>query len=113
MNKQKKTDTIDLAKMNTLLSNQRTYFSYIRSAFALLAIAIASNNYFILLCGILILVKGGYQYDRVKYDIINGKIIFSNILNMNDILFVLLIGYLYYWYYSKDINIFKILKKKY
>jgi uncharacterized membrane protein YidH (DUF202 family) len=112
MDKQKKIDSIDLSKMNTLLSNQRTYLSYIRTGLSIIGFATVSNNYFLFICGCVILLKGVYQYYNIRNDLTNNEIRFTSLVNLYDISILLIIMSIFYWFYYKDIDIFTILKKK-
>jgi uncharacterized membrane protein YidH (DUF202 family) len=95
-------DQITLAKMNTLLSNQRTYFSYVRTGLSIIAFAIAAHNYFLLLCGGIILIKGVYQYYKINANLLNDDIRISSFVNLYDVSAIIVFGCIFAWFYYKD-----------
>jgi uncharacterized membrane protein YidH (DUF202 family) len=104
MIKQKQIDPIDSSKMNTLLSNQRTYLSYVRTGLSIIGFAIATHNYFLFFSGGVILSKGVYQYYHINVNLMNDEILFSSLINLYDISGIIAIGCIFYWFFYKDIK---------
>jgi hypothetical protein len=112
MNKQKKIDPIDSSKMNTLLSNQRTYLSYIRTGLSIVAFAIATHNYFLFSTGFVILLKGAYQYYYINVNLMNDEVSFSSLTKLYDISGVIALGCIFYWFFYENNKTYTIFKKK-
>ena len=67
-----------LAQMRTLLANQRTYLAYIRTGFAVTALAVKTKSNVVILIGMFLIVVGLYQYYTTATTIERGEIIFPN-----------------------------------
>ena len=68
----------EFAKKRTLLANQRTYLSYIRTGFTIAAIAGQFNYIWIVMFGVIMIITSSYQYYKLTTDIINNDIIINN-----------------------------------
>ena len=93
----KKIDSNRLAVLRTLLANQRTYLAFIRTGFAVTALAVKTKSNIVLLIRLLLIIVGIYQYYITATGIENGDFIIPNkevplIFTMAGILAVY-----YYW----------------
>ena len=95
--KKEKTNPTTLAQMNTLLSNQRTYLSYLRTGFAALAFSITIRNFTVLFVGVLLILVGVFQYYTIAREIEKDIVIFPNKELPLFITFIGLFGIYYYW----------------
>ena len=89
----------NLAEMRTLLANQRTYLAYMRTGFAVTALAINMKSDILIVLGMSIIFIGLYQYYSVSKSVREKKIEY----NSRDINIVLaLVGVLavFYYYYK-------------
>ena len=67
-----------LSQMRTVLSNQRTYLSYIRTGFAIVAVAVKTKSNIIAIVGALLIAIGVYQYYMIATQLEQDKIILPN-----------------------------------
>ncbi len=67
-----------LAQMRTLLANQRTYLAYIRTGFAVTALAIKTKSNIVIAIGMLLIGVGLYQYYTTASNIEKGTMVFPN-----------------------------------
>lgn len=58
-----------LSMVRTALANQRTYLSYIRTAFVVFAAAVALRSVVVASVGMILLVICVYQYYKIAYEI--------------------------------------------
>ena len=95
--KNKKLDTNSLAKLRTLLANERTYLSYIRTGFATTLLAVTIKNDIVIIIGTILILFGLYQYYTIATNLENNEIIYPNknipiIFSISGIMIVY-----YYW----------------
>ena len=64
-----------LAQMRTLLANQRTYLAYIRTGFAVTALAIKTKSNIVIAIGMLLIGVGLYQYYTTASNIEKGTMV--------------------------------------
>jgi len=69
---------LELAKKRTLLANQRTYLSYMRTGFTIAAIAGKFNYIWVVMYGVTMIITSSYQYYKLTSDIINNDITIKN-----------------------------------
>lgn len=74
----KKIDSNSLAVMRTLLANQRTYLAFIRTGFAVTALAVKTKSNLVILIGMILIAVGIYQYYTTANSIENGELIMPN-----------------------------------
>lgn len=71
----------DLAYIRTQLANNRTYLSYVRTGFAIAAIAGFYKKFYFILYGLIIIIGSTIQYAYIEYHLKNRSDInnFENI----------------------------------
>ena len=71
-------NTTALAQLRTLYANQRTYLSYLRTGFAITAVAITFKSDVVILTGLILIIFGIYQYYTTALSVERGDVIFPN-----------------------------------
>ena len=101
MDKNKKMLNVQLAQIRTLLSNQRTHLSYIRTGIVISMVAIKLKSNLIIALGMLIINFGVYQYYTTAKTVENGEIVYPNKeIPLSFTIIGLLLLY-YYWHTQK------------
>jgi len=96
-----KLNNIKLAQLRTILSNQRTFLSYIRTGFAVSIVALKINSQVIISIGALLICYGVYQYYEIAKDIEKDEVVFPNKeIPLTFTVAGLMLLY-YYWYDKK------------
>ena len=87
----------ELSQIRTLYSNQRTYLAYLRTGFAITALAVSQKSDIIIFCGITLILFGVYQYYDMAKKIEKGIIKYPN--KEIPLVFVIsgLMAVYYYW----------------
>jgi uncharacterized membrane protein YidH (DUF202 family) len=78
MTKKQEFNNNTLAQMRTLLANQRTYLAYIRTGFAVTALAVKTKSKIVIVIGMFLIVVGLYQYYTTATTIEKGEMVFPN-----------------------------------
>jgi uncharacterized membrane protein YidH (DUF202 family) len=78
MAKKKEFNSNTLAQMRTLLANQRTHLAYIRTGFAVTALAVKTKSNIVILIGMFLIAVGLYQYYTLATIIENEEMVFPN-----------------------------------
>ena len=93
-----------LAKMRTVLANERKHLAYMSAGFATLGVAVKTNNIIIANIGLFIIIMGLYNYYTIAQAIHKNEEKYSN--KEIPLVFtsagVLAVGLFYYQHYKKN-----------
>ncbi len=71
-------NSTNMSLLRTALSNQRTHLSYIRTGFAITAVAVKLKSHIIIGSGILVIAIGVFQYYTIATNLEKDTIVLPN-----------------------------------